>query len=100
MEIPKKVNGKECVENLINAMASYNGAHLSLNHIFKPSIFKPSDVEYAIGFAASMILMSQSLVDMAKEFGINAELSEKEHVILVDGKICTPSMKDKRHGTT
>lgn len=95
MEIPKKVNGKECVENLINAMASYNGAHLSLNHIVKPS-----DVEYAIGLAASMILMSQSLVDMAKEFGINAELSEKEHVILVDGKICTPSMKDKRHGTT
>ena len=93
MEIPKKVNGKECVDNIINAMAAYNAATLALDRL-NPEI-KPWEAELASGLAIGLVLEARSLVELAHAFGINADISEKERLILVNGKVCKPSFKNK-----
>ena len=93
MEIPKKVNGKKCIDNIINAIAAYNAAELAL-HRLNPEI-KPWEAELASGLALGLVLEARSLVELAHEFGINADISEKERLILVDGKVCKPSFKNQ-----
>ena len=87
MEVPKKVNGKECQQKILRIIALLN-MHIIGMRKWNPEVDDDSCVIHATAVAMSQIVMAKELVALAKMFDINAELSSKEDLILVDGKVC------------
>lgn len=86
MELPKKVNDKECRENILKAISTYNMTLIAMRR-WNPEV-RPWDRTDAAAYGASKIILADELITIAKMFNINAEFSKKEDCILVDGKLC------------
>lgn len=91
MGYPKNVNGKKCVNNIIDAMGTWNVMHISMNRI-NPEV-NDENIQYMTGIVFALIVCKNALLKLANEFELDAEYSEKEGVILLNGKICEPVLK-------
>ena len=91
MGYPKKVNGKKCANNIIDAMATWNVLSISMNRM-NPEVTE-ENIDHMAGIAISLIVCKDALLNLAEEFELNAEYSEKEDIILLNGKICEPVLE-------
>ncbi len=92
MDYPNKVNGKKCANSIIDAMATWNVLSISM-HRMNPEVTE-ENIEHMTGIAVSLIVCKDALLKLAEEFGLDAEYSKKEEIILLNGKVCMPVLKD------
>ena len=86
MEVPKKVNGRECKDLIVKSIASLNKIVRSFYNIH-PDFTMETAHDFVDMFAGQSVA-TDSLIRLADMFGIDAEYSEKEDTILISGKTC------------
>ena len=99
MKAPEKVNGKEIQQQILSAISTMNIMMTAMEH-WNPSTKTPFDAIHAEAATAANVLLMRELCTLAQSFNINAEISIKEHKILVDGKLVQFSDYHSLDGTT